>query len=111
MTRDKVYTTVLKWFRDHPSATLVLPDGVFGSTNDVLQLTYITNRPRKLLVELNGQFMLVFTDPQKADVVDGNLILNNFAQVLFDWQEGSDVSPHAKVYKYGDVKFVHAAIR
>jgi len=110
MTRDKVYTTVLKWFRDKSNANLVLPDGAYGGPKDILQLTYITNRPRKLVIELNGQFMLVFTDPEKAEIVDDELVVNGFAQVLFDWQEGSDPTPRAKVYKYGDVKFSPAQL-
>jgi hypothetical protein len=90
-------------------ANLVLPDGPYGGPSDILQLTYITNRPRKLVMELNGQFMLVFTDPAKAIVENDELIVNGFAQVLFDWQEGSDPTARAKVFKYGEVKFMPAS--
>jgi hypothetical protein len=109
MNRDKIYTTVLKWFRDSPISKLVLPDGAYEGGSDFFQLTYITNRPRKLLVELNGQFLLVFTDPGTALIANDQLIINEFAQVLFDWQEGSDTTTRAKVYKYGDVRFLPAS--
>ena len=82
MTRDKIYTTILKWFRDQGTAKLILPDGAYGENTDILQLTYITNRPRKLLIELNGQFMLVFTDPTKAIVEDGELIVGEQSDLI-----------------------------
>jgi hypothetical protein len=107
VTRDKVYTTVLQWFRDKATANLVLPDGAY-EYSDFLQLTYITSRPRKLLMELNGQFMLVITDPTSAIIAGNALIISGFAQVLFDWQEGSDPTARAKVFKYGEVKFMPA---
>ena len=53
--------------------------------------------------------MLVITDPEKAAIQNEELILSGFAQVLFDWQEGSDPTGRAKVFKYGDIKFVPAA--
>ncbi len=105
MTKEYIYNTAQHWFKKHGQTRLILPDGLFGKPTDIYQITFLRQRPRKIILELNGQYLLIFTDVARIVVEDSELVVSDFAQVLFDWQEGDDPMPHARVYKYGEVKF------
>ena len=100
-------TFILEWFQTANAGGLILPDGWFGQPYDNLhRLTYIETRPHKLLLELDDHLLLVFTNLTNARVEASELILSNFAQCIFDWQEYGSLSPHTTVYKSGTVKLV-----
>ena len=106
MTNEKIYGIAQQWFQQAGMTRIILPDGPFGKPTDVYQVTFLRQRPHKMLLELNGQFLLIFTDVTKARVEYANtakarveeseLIFSDFAQLLFDWQEGADPPPTRK---------------
>jgi hypothetical protein len=70
------------------------------------RLIFIEVRPHKLLVELDHQLWLNFTDVSNVYADNSGLILEDFAQSVIDWQEYGSLSPHVEVFKSGVVKLV-----
>ena len=70
------------------------------------RLAFIEVRPHKLLVELDHQLWLIFTDVSNVYADNSELILADFAQGVIDWQAYGSLSPHVKVYKSGVIKLV-----
>ena len=56
-------------------------------------LSFIEVRPHKLLVELDHQLWLIFTDVSNVCAANSELILEDFAQGVFDWQAYGSLSP------------------
>ncbi len=106
MARDHLSKIIQDWFTKAGGPSLVLPDGWFGRPFDNQHtLTYLQQRPHKLLLELDDQLLLIFTDLRSAQVVGRDLVLAGFAQCVFDWQEYSSLAPHATIYRAGEVRF------
>jgi len=104
---EKVVTTISNWFRVAGRSTLMLPDGWYGRPRDNLHaLTFVVARPAKVLLELDDHLLLVFTDLSIARVENSEFILEQFAQLVFDWQGVAEVEPHVSVYREGQVRFV-----
>src|SRR5579884_1914547 len=84
----------------------VLPDGELGRPGDNLyRTTFIQDRPRKLLVELDDQLLLVITEPRLSEA-DQQGVTIRFEQLTFDWQEYANYRPHATTYPPGELTFL-----
>jgi hypothetical protein len=102
---------IVAWFARQKGAGVVLPDGWFGRPYDNMhELTFLELRPHKLIIELDNQLLLTLTEPGRVTAADGELLLDGFAQCVFDWQEYGSLRPHATVYESGAVRFVSLTI-
>ena len=107
MPHGQMSKVIRDWFSKAKGAGMVLPNGWFGRPYDNQhELTYIEQRPHTLLLELDDQLLLVFTELQSVDSDGAELVLARFAQCVFDWQEYATMAPHATVYRTGEVRFV-----
>lgn len=105
--KQRSYELIDNWFAIKKGAGLILPDGWFGRPHDnVHSLTYIEIRPHKLLLELDNQLLLIFTDVGSVYLEENELCFKDFSQLVFDWQEYGSMLSHATVYKNGIVKFI-----
>ncbi len=96
---------IQRLFATSSLAHLSLPDGGIGRAGDNLyRLTYIEDRPRKLLVELDDQLLLVFTEAAVTSA-DHKEVRLRFKQLTFDWEEYGSLTPHASTYSSGQVVF------
>lgn len=103
---------VVAWFSRVQQADLKLPDRYFGGRagENLHELTFIASRPRKLLIELDEQLLLIFTGAPlvgEHELEHGlELVLSDFAALTFDWQEyGGEEAPHVARYTEGEVTF------
>lgn len=107
MKTSEISTLVEKWFQRTGGGGLILPDGWFGRPYDnIHQLIYIESRPKKVIIELDGQLYLIITEPTSALEKDNELTLSGFTQCVFDWAEYGLRAVHCAIYKSGDVKFL-----
>lgn len=98
---------ISNWFQKAISVDLYLPDRCFGRPTDFQhQLSFIEERPHKLLLELCQQFLIVLTDCKTICLEADRLILKDFSQFVFDWQGFGDLTPHVQVYLTGELRFV-----
>jgi hypothetical protein len=67
-------------------------------------MTFVEDRPRKLLVELDDQLLLVVTEP-RLHKADEHGVTIHFEQLTFDWQEYANYRPHATTYPSGQLEF------
>jgi hypothetical protein len=96
---------IADWFRSNLVASMVLPDGWFGRPYDNLHsLTWTTTRSTRLLLELDGQLLLVFTGAPTVTVSAAGLVITGFRQLAFVWQGYGDMAPHGTVYDNGEVR-------
>ena len=96
-------------FFDHVLlASLELPDGWFGGRpgENLHELTLVSVRPHRLLLELDGQLLLSISGRPEIAVHDSELVLSDFDQLVFDWQSYGELVPRARVFRDGTVKFV-----
>jgi hypothetical protein len=100
------------WFQAWPGPSLGLPNGWFGGRygENQHEVTFLAERRRKLLIELDGRQLLLFTGiPTVEDRVgDGRreLVLRDFLQLTFDWEEyGGDGNTHVWRFTEGEVMF------
>jgi hypothetical protein len=95
------------WFKAAKYADMQLPRGWFGGRigEALLVLTWVEARPHMLLVELDKQILLVFTDVQSVIADKNQLILRDFAQLVVDGKYFDGMEPFAEVYQEGEVIF------
>lgn len=100
------------WFEEWPGPALLLPNRWFGGRygENQHEVTFLAERPRKLLIELDGRQLLTFTGiPTVEDRLgDGRreLVLRDYLQVTFDWEEyGGDGKTHVWRFTEGEVMF------
>lgn len=104
---QEILEALIGWFDRVGAAWLDLPTGPFGRPYDNLhQLTWAATRPRKLLIELDQQLLLVITGPSSFKVEESEFSIEPFAQVTFDWQEYGNLRSHAETFSRGRVRFV-----
>ena len=109
ITNNEISETIVSWFKTVAAVGLILPDGWFGRPYDNYhRLTYLEVRPHKLLVELDNQLLLIFTDLASAELKGQDLALSGFVQCAFDWQEYGTLAPHLQGYSSGQVTFTPA---
>lgn len=96
------------WFDRIHQADLKLPDGYFGGRagENLHELSFVAQRPRKLLLELDERLLLVFTglpEVEERELDHGlELVLSDFLALTFDYQGyGDDQTPHAARYTDG----------
>lgn len=108
MVDKKVIKMISHWFQIARGCSLLLPDGWFGGRPHEGQhtLTYLEVRPHKLLMELDEQLLLIFTEIATVRIENSDLVLTDFQQFVFDWQGYGDLLPHVAVYRQGTVKLV-----
>jgi len=105
--QKEFFDTISKWFEIAEVGGITLPDGWFGRPYDTLcRLTFLQVRPHKLLLELDEQILLIFTEAKTVYVKSSELVVKDFEQLVFDWQEFGSLQPHATIYKSGIVKFI-----
>lgn len=101
-----VLEAVSRWFTDYGPAGLCLPRGWFGRPHDnAHELTWSAARSRKALIELDGQLLLILTDPGQPQRDGGNLVIP-FAHLVFDWKAYGDGALHTEQYDSGAITFV-----
>lgn len=108
------------FFRDVRFVGLCLPDGWFGgrAMDSYHELTFVAERPKRLLVELDEHLMFAFSGPVRVrrtttdlamSLRTPSLVIEGFSQCVFDWVEYGNDSPHVSVFHDGRVCLVSAA--
>lgn len=89
---------------------LVLPDGVFGGRVGEASfnvVTYVEQRPHRLILELEEKLMLTFTELRSIEAREGELIFSGFEQLIMDFQAWGAKSPcWGTVFNTGEARFV-----
>jgi hypothetical protein len=107
MSTQEVLAAVIDWLARVKLASLELPLGWFGRPEDNLrQLTWSGATEHKLLLEFDGQLMLIITDPGSVEVLEWELRVEDSAQVTLDWQEYGNRRPHVDDHGPGTVRLV-----
>lgn len=107
MMHSEMVGIVQKWFNKTGGGGLVLPDGWYGRPYDNLhRLTDIKSVGNVLRIELDDRLVLDFQKPITARIVDSNLLIEGFENLLFDWQEYGSNEKHSTNYSSGVVSFV-----
>ncbi len=98
---------VAAWFEDHSVAGLVLPSGWFGRPHDnAHELTWSTALADRLLLELDGQQLLILTGPVEVVSRADELVVSCGADIIFAWREYGDGGSHVEHFNNGEVHFV-----
>ena len=96
-------------------ADLLLPDGWFGGRpmENFHQLTFVTARPKRLVIELDDHLLLSFSGtPEVKRAIsplgtDKAIVIRGFRQCVLEYLEyGGDEAPHVRSYDGGDVWLV-----
>jgi hypothetical protein len=97
---------------------LLLPDGWFGGRpmDGQFRLTFVAQRPKRLLLELDDQLLFSFsghpvvseTTTQLASMSGTpTLIIRDFSQCVLEYLEyGKNERPHERAYLEGEVLLV-----
>ena len=96
-----------KWIKKNESFGLKLPDGWFGRPYDNQhKITWMQERPNKLIIELDEQLFLIFTKPTVVEPSGKDLTISGFKQLSFDRQGYGDMKAHCNLFRSGVVTFV-----
>jgi hypothetical protein len=102
---ERAREAIADWFASNLVASMALPDGWFGRPYDNLHgLTWTTTRSTRLLLELDGQLLLIFTGTPMVTASADGLTISGFHQLAFIWQGYGDMTPHASVNDNGEVR-------
>jgi hypothetical protein len=102
---NEVVLAATNWFGRVTAASLQMPRGWFGRPHDnLLQLTWISATHRKVLLEFDGQVLLILTDPVSVVESVDQLQIDGCAQVTLDWQEYVNLRPHIDDHGAGSVR-------
>lgn len=103
---NAVLEAVSTWFADHGRAGLRLPGGWFGRPDDnAHELTWSAARSRRVLLELDGQLLLILTDPGQPSR-DGDDLVIPFARLIFDRQGYGTGTLHTDQYDSASLTLV-----
>lgn len=105
------------FFREVHAADLLLPDGWFGGRpmENQHELTFVVERPRRLLMELDDQLLLSFSPQVKVTRTTSQLalrrgtpalVLSGFGQCTLEYVEYGSDRPHERSYNDGQVILV-----
>lgn len=98
---------VRDWYDRVLLASVQLPTKSFGGgARSLFRLTNVAAFGDRLIIELEGQLLLIITEPGEPLIGDDQLVFDDFAQVVFDWQEFGSKRPHAEVFREGEVRLV-----
>jgi hypothetical protein len=104
---ERICDIISDWFEKEKGGSLKLPDGWFGRPmGNIHELTFIVKRPRKLIIELDEQVYLIFTELESVRIDGPKIIFSEFRQLVFDWQEYAHLTPHMSLYNSGEVQLV-----
>lgn len=111
MSAQALAQTVAGFFAEFGGASLKLPTGWFGRPYDNLhQLSSVHVVAERLIIELDGQMMLLLSHPTDA-VVDGSTLrLSGFTHGSWDWDEYGTRVPHLETFQEGIVEFVASLV-
>ncbi len=99
---------VVAWFEAHSVAGLVLPSGWFGRPHDnAHELTWSSARADRLLLELDGQQLLILTRPVEVVSRTDELVVSCGADIVFVWREYGGGGGHVEHFNNGEVHFVN----
>ena len=100
-------TAVQSWFSRARVASLNLPWGWFGAPHAGRhKLTYTAARRNKLLLELDNDHLLIFSNIESVMVDErGDLVLTNFRKFTFDYHEPGSVTPEMDFCVEGECRF------
>lgn len=105
--KEKIIKIIKDWFQNNSGGGLVTPDGWFGRPYDnIHMLTYLEVRPNKVILELDEQLYLIFTNLKSVYTKDNDLCFEEFSQCVFDWQGYGDLKPNASLFRSGTIKIV-----
>ncbi|UJA21144.1 hypothetical protein HJD18_13590 [Thermoleophilia bacterium SCSIO 60948] len=81
---------------------LKLPTGWFGRPYDNLhELTLVEPRRHRLLIELDHRLLLSFAGRPLVAAEGKEASITAFDQLVFDWSEYGEPTPHCKVFSEG----------
>lgn len=117
MNEREVENSVMGFFDRAGVAGLLLPDGWFGGRpmEGHHSLSFVAARPKRLLIELDDQLLLsfsgspeVFETVTEFALVEGTptLVVEGFRQLVFDYLEYVNETPHVVSYTDGRVCLV-----
>jgi hypothetical protein len=117
MKQQELENTITEFFERAKGADLLLPDGWFGGRpmENRHRLTFVVERPKRLLIELDDQVLLSFSGPVKVEetrtnyaLADGTptLLIEGFTQLVIDFLEYVSETPHVSSYSEGRVYLV-----
>jgi len=106
MTTAAGVTIVNSWFDAAKVAAIRLPDRWFGAGRDLHELTAAAAWHDRLLLEFDGQLLIVLTSPSPPVATPDELVIEHFEQLVFDWQEFVNKRPHGEVHNSGSLRFV-----
>jgi hypothetical protein len=118
-TRKDSVAVVESFFQQVKFAGLLLPDGWYGGRpmENRHRLTFVAQRPKRLLIELDDRILLSFSGDPTVQVTktehamtDGTptLVVSGFRQAVVDYLEYVNDSLHVRPYAAGAVSFVAA---
>jgi hypothetical protein len=105
VTLEAAAEVVREWFDRVKLASLDLPSGSLGAGRNLHQLTDVIVTTSKLILVLDHQLVLLFTEPSEPVSGSDELVFSRFTQLVFDWQEYGNMTPHAEVFREGAVRF------
>jgi hypothetical protein len=99
---------VLGFFNEVRVADLLLPDKWFGGRpfENNHELTHVTARPKRLIIELDDHLLLSFSGSPIVERVGWELVIRGYSQCVLEYLEYVNETPHAVVYDDGEVRFV-----
>lgn len=117
MNYRKLESTVQRFFDRAGVAGLLLPDGWFGGRpmEGHHSLSFVVARPKRLLIELDNQLLLSFSGtPRITETVTElalaggtvTLVVDSFRQLVFEYLEYVNETPHVVPYAEGRVYLV-----
>lgn len=117
MSLDTAPAIVESFFEQAEVAGLLLPDGWYGGRpmENHHRLTFVAQRPKRLLIELDDRILLSFSGRPKVEVATTKhalmagtptLIISGFGQAVLEYLEYVNDAPHVKSYTDGAVSLV-----
>lgn len=103
MTSPTIAEQLANWFSRVKLASLQLPSASFGAGRNLHALTGAVQLGRKLVVVLDDQLALVFTEPDDPIIGEDEFVIGGFRQVVFEWQEFGNLQSHTEVFDHGVV--------
>ena len=101
------FAVVRDWYDRVTLASLYLPTGSFGGgARSLYRLTNLVATGDRLIIELEGQLLLIITEPGEPLADRDHLVFDRFGQLVFDWQEFGNKQPHVEVFHEGELRFV-----
>lgn len=97
-----------EWFAASPDwpVALRVPDRHWGGrvADSLFTCTFVQALERKLILELEHQILLTFTEPKEIVVAEHSVTIRDFTQLVIDWQEFVSLTPHCQRYSSGEVE-------